>query len=985
MVATRRRKPNLPTQTEKTPEDGPEEELKTNDDTKDGKENVGDLPDKSAENDTAVETSAPPEAVRKRGKKQSAPEASEDAAAKRAKSPAAQSENSSKPGRAKKTVKHKKAIGAGDSGATPPKRLKVIDEAMETPVPFDNSSDSETEQVAGSSKQVPAKKRPERRDVEMVPFENTPEPEEQKKETKPKTSPIKKRPQRRSTLQPKSYAQKNDDSSFSDLSSEESVFDTSAEEVIGKKGKRVKKHQSSSEDDDEEEVDEPDATPPPKPKKKQRPQGVVRYRTGAAVEVKQPRASSSVPSSRPITPASGNSSSNPLDAGDPSTSSAKGVGRTIGLDVKAEQVREKQWVLDCFRLFKVLARDRNDEMSIDEAAELVYVLKKHGSIYTWGRIATGLQRNKHYLDAERVAQKEAPVAEPDYKSSSEDEWEEMEELDEPSKKPAPKKVEIHFEKRKAEINWEVKWLRQEVNKHVRAKYENAHRIHLLAWIGFLRRNVKQVLHEQLVPSLALTNIPSSYSNGGDEPITDELARKFAKWIHQNFKVVDEIKASKEEWDCRWDETARAATSIRDRCFDSDLQRALAYFVLFRAVNLETRLVANCDVVSRKKDDGGKKQPAEKKKKKKAPSIDVFCDFWIEYWSKGFKKWMCVNPITGEVDNPTEFEAKFSQPVHARNYVFGCSNNGQVRDVGARYLAAFGTPNYRRARTDQEWLDRVFRAKVIRADRTKAELEEMYFMKTLAGRPLPKSIAEYKDHPLYVLEKDLLKFEAIYPPPDVQKPIGQVRGLNVYPRSTVFHLQGDLNWIKLARSIKEGEKPYKIVKARPNSKTEPYKVPVVVDGRIPRNQYDNIYVYRESMIPDGCVHLNLPGIVQICRKAQKEHVAAVVGWDFHGGSNHPIIEGAVVLEKDADKLVFEWEAMEQRRREREDKRRRDRVRANWHKLVFGILRLRKLERKFGRNQGSNESKQKAETKDELADEEVEAENAAAWPAAKFTLR
>jgi len=52
---------------------------------------------------------------------------------------------------------------------------------------------------------------------------------------------------------------------------------------------------------------------------------------------------------------------------------------------------------------------------------------------------------------------------------------------------------------------------------------------------------------------------------------------------------------------------------------------------------------------------------------------------------------------------------------------------------------------------------------------------------------------------YVLEKDLLKFEAIYP--KNVKPVGKVRHYNVYPRTNVYTLQGTLNWIREARSVK----------------------------------------------------------------------------------------------------------------------------------------------------------------------------------------
>jgi xeroderma pigmentosum group C-complementing protein len=83
---------------------------------------------------------------------------------------------------------------------------------------------------------------------------------------------------------------------------------------------------------------------------------------------------------------------------------------------------------------------------------------------------------------------------------------------------------------------------------------------------------------------------------------------------------------------------------------------------------------------------------------------------------------------------------------------------------------------------------------------------------LRSKPFPTTIKEFKDHPLYVLERDLLKFEAIYPK-DTQ-PLGQIRKENIYPRSTVHVLKNKLTWIKLGRSVVEEEKAYKVVKAAP---------------------------------------------------------------------------------------------------------------------------------------------------------------------------
>lgn len=80
------------------------------------------------------------------------------------------------------------------------------------------------------------------------------------------------------------------------------------------------------------------------------------------------------------------------------------------------------------------------------------------------------------------------------------------------------------------------------------------------------------------------------------------------------------------------------------------------------------------------------------------------------------------------------------------------------------------------------------------------------------KPMPTSIADYKNHPFYVLERHLLKFEALYPPN--APALGYIRGEAVYSRDCVHTLHSRDIWLKQARTVKLGEKPYKIVKARP---------------------------------------------------------------------------------------------------------------------------------------------------------------------------
>lgn len=64
-------------------------------------------------------------------------------------------------------------------------------------------------------------------------------------------------------------------------------------------------------------------------------------------------------------------------------------------------------------------------------------------------------------------------------------------------------------------------------------------------------------------------------------------------------------------------------------------------------------------------------------------------------------------------------------------------------------------------------------------------------------------------------------------------------------------------------------------------------PPVVDGKIARNKFGNVYMYKRSMLPALCTHLRLNGIYAIARRLEIEAVPAVTGWEFSGGRNHPL--------------------------------------------------------------------------------------------------
>ncbi|XP_040214815.1 DNA repair protein complementing XP-C cells isoform X2 [Rana temporaria] len=242
-----------------------------------------------------------------------------------------------------------------------------------------------------------------------------------------------------------------------------------------------------------------------------------------------------------------------------------------------------------------------------------------------------------------------------------------------------------------------------------------------------------------------------------------------------------------------------------------------------------------------------------------------------------------------------------------------------------------------------------------------------FESKLLDKPLPTSITEYKNHPLYALKRHLLKYEAIYP--ESAAVLGYCRGEAVYSRSCVQTLHSKDTWLKEARVVRLGEVPYKMVKGQSNRarkarmadpesrdsndlalfgpwQTEDYQPPVAVDGKVPRNEFGNVYLFKPCMLPIGCVQLQMPNLHRVARKLDIDCVHAITGFDFHGGYSHPVTDGYIVCEEHKDILMGAWEN-EQVDIERKQKEKREkRVWGNWKLLIKGLLIRERLKARYG---------------------------------------
>ncbi|XP_032314618.1 DNA repair protein complementing XP-C cells isoform X2 [Camelus ferus] len=323
--------------------------------------------------------------------------------------------------------------------------------------------------------------------------------------------------------------------------------------------------------------------------------------------------------------------------------------------------------------------------------------------------------------------------------------------------------------------------------------------------------------------------------------------------------------------------------------------------------------ASASASGRKRGKGKKASPREE-----AAGVDQ----WLEVFCEREDKWVCVDCVHGVVGQPLTCYQYASKPV---TYVVGIDGDGWVRDVTQRYDPAWLTAT-RRCRVDAAWW-----AEALRPYRSplaeREQKEDMEFQAKHLDQPLPTVIGTYKNHPLYALKRHLLKYEAIYP--ETAAILGYCRGEAVYSRDCVHTLHSRDTWLKQARVVRLGEVPYKMVKGYSNRarrarlaepqlqdqndlglfgrwQTEEYQPPVAVDGKVPRNEFGNVYLFLPSMMPVGCIQLNLPNLHRVARKLGIDCAQAVTGFDFHKGYSHPITDGYIVCEEYRDVLLTAWE-------------------------------------------------------------------------------
>ena len=345
-------------------------------------------------------------------------------------------------------------------------------------------------------------------------------------------------------------------------------------------------------------------------------------------------------------------------------------------------------------------------------------------------------------------------------------------------------------------------------------------------------------------------------------------------------------------------------------------------------------------------------------------------FWVEVVLSTNHTWIPLDPLVRKTINKpkTGFEPPLSDSLNSMSYVIAFEETGFAKDVTRRYTQ-FLNAKTRKSRVEStrhgdywwrvvmQWFRR------FKPLRSESDVnEDIELDKKSEGEPMPKNLSDFKDHPVFALERHLRRNEVIWP--------SEHRGFfsagnkdgkseKVYDRQKVHIVRSADQWYRKGRDLKVGEQPLKRIAAQRRRgmsvdddgdeeqdgislyaefQTEIYVPPPVVKGRIPKNQYGNLDVYVPTMIPPGAMHLQHPEARNAARILGVDFTDAVTGFKFKGRQGTAVVNGIVAAAEYREALVEVVEALEYQRVREQEERRTMIALAMWKRFMTA-LRIR----------------------------------------------
>ncbi|RDW85638.1 hypothetical protein BP5796_03963 [Coleophoma crateriformis] len=302
-------------------------------------------------------------------------------------------------------------------------------------------------------------------------------------------------------------------------------------------------------------------------------------------------------------------------------------------------------------------------------------------------------------------------------------------------------------------------------------------------------------------------------------------------------------------------------------------------------------------------------------------------YWVEVLDEAHQKWFPVDPlVTDTMSKPRAFEPPAADRENNMSYVVAFEEDGCARDVTRRYAKTYNAKT-RKNRVEsikggEKWWRRTMRAYSRGWQSDLDQIEDTELSQAEAREPMPKNVADFKDHPYYALERHLKRNEILTSTREVGKvaagkdtsgPPGRKKLESIYRRRDVKIAKSADAWYRLGREVKIGEQPVKVVPARRTNdedigddaeegagtnlytedQTALYESPPIVNGRVPKNSFGNLDIYVPSMVPKGGVHIHYPEASRAARLLGIDYADALTGFEFRGRHGTAILKGIVV--------------------------------------------------------------------------------------------
>jgi xeroderma pigmentosum group C-complementing protein len=376
-------------------------------------------------------------------------------------------------------------------------------------------------------------------------------------------------------------------------------------------------------------------------------------------------------------------------------------------------------------------------------------------------------------------------------------------------------------------------------------------------------------------------------------------------------------------------------------------------------------------------------------------------YWVEVLDVAHQKWAPVDPlVTCTQWKPRLLEPPASDRENLLSYVVAFSSDGSAKDVTRRYAKAYNSKTRKqridgllgdqailtsaggRAGEGERWWRRMTKIYQKRYPDDVDSIEDVELNAAEAKEGMPRNVADFKDHPVYALERHLRRNEVLIPGASVAGTVGAgSKGLleRIYRRRDVRVARTRERWYRLGRVVKPGEEPVKTIPKKrirrrggrlesedekedeeeddpdkvglfgderlPDGsplfmfeQTDLYVPPPVVDGRVPKNKFGNLDIYTPSMVPKGGAYIEHERAGQAAFIARVDYAPALTGFQFKGRKGTAVLRGAVVPKEAEEGVKAIIEGLEDLGEEMERERRTRVALRMWSRFLKG-LRIR----------------------------------------------